>query len=51
MSEADARARIAVQASDEERLRLADVVIDTDGPLSQTEAQTDELWARLTAEA
>jgi dephospho-CoA kinase len=51
MSEADARARIAAQASDEERLRLADVVIDTDGPLSQTEAQTDELWARLTAGA
>ncbi|PVW06795.1 dephospho-CoA kinase [Microbacterium sp. Gd 4-13] len=51
MSEADARARIAAQASDAERLRLADVVIDTDGPLAQTEAQADELWKRLTAEA
>ncbi|MFG6476877.1 dephospho-CoA kinase [Microbacterium sp. P06] len=49
MSEADARARIAAQASDDERLRIADVVIDTDGPLSRTETQTDELWERLTA--
>ncbi|MFG6445819.1 dephospho-CoA kinase [Microbacterium sp. P07] len=49
MSEADARARIAAQASDDERLRIADVVIDTDGPLNQTETQTDELWERLTA--
>jgi dephospho-CoA kinase len=47
MSEADARARIASQVSDDERLRLADVVIDTDGPIAQTEEQTDRLWDRL----
>jgi dephospho-CoA kinase len=47
MSEADARARIASQVSDNERLRIADVVIDTDGPMEQTEEQTDRLWNRL----
>lgn len=49
MSEADARARLAAQVSDEERLRLADVVIDTDGEIARTEAQVDELWERLSA--
>jgi dephospho-CoA kinase len=49
MSETDARARIASQASDEERLRIADVVIDTDGTIEQTEARADELWERLVA--
>ena len=49
MSEADARARIAAQVSDEERLRIADVVIDTDGSMAHTEAQADDLWERLTA--
>lgn len=47
MSEADARARIASQVPDEERLRLADVVIDTDSSLEDTEAQVDALWERL----
>lgn len=49
MSEADARARIAAQVSDEERLRIADVVIDTDATMAQTEEQTDRLWDRLVA--
>ncbi|WP_243227773.1 dephospho-CoA kinase [Microbacterium sp. CIAB417] len=43
----DARARIAAQVSDEERLAVADVVIDTSGSLADTIAQTDELWERL----
>ncbi len=47
MAEADARARIAAQVSDEERRRLADVVIDTSGSLEHTLAQTDALWTRL----
>lgn len=46
-SEQDARARIAAQVSDRERLALADVVIDTSGSLEDTLAQTDELWERL----
>ncbi|MGC0371017.1 dephospho-CoA kinase [Microbacterium sp. SLBN-111] len=47
LSEADARARIASQASDDERLALADVVIDTTGDLDDTRRQVDELWGRI----
>jgi dephospho-CoA kinase len=47
LSEADARARIASQAGDDERLALADVVIDTTGDLDATRRQVDELWERL----
>ena len=49
MDEADARARVASQASDERRLAIADVVIETDGELERTIAQTDALWERLRA--
>jgi dephospho-CoA kinase len=47
LSEAEAAARIASQAPDEARLRIADVVIDTAGTLEATLRQTDELWNRL----
>lgn len=47
-SDADARARIGSQASDEERLALADVVIDTSTTLDATRRQVDELWDRVT---
>ena len=47
LSEAEAAARIASQAPDEARLRIADVVIDTAGTLDDTLRQTDELWNRL----
>ncbi len=40
-----ARARIAAQASDEQRLARADVVIDSSGSLAHTVAQADALWA------
>lgn len=49
LSESDARARIGSQASDEERLALADVVIDTARDLDATRAQVDELWRRVAA--
>jgi dephospho-CoA kinase len=49
MERAEAERRIRSQASDEERLAVADVVIDTDGTLAQTLEQTDLLWDRLTA--
>lgn len=49
MSESDARARVANQATDEERRALADVVIDTGGTESQTIEQTDALWSKLTS--
>lgn len=45
---ADAAAqRIASQASDADRLAVADIVIDTDGSLDHTLAQVDALWAKL----
>ena len=47
LSEQEAAARIASQVTDEERLQIADVVIDTSGSLEHTLAQTDELWAAL----
>jgi dephospho-CoA kinase len=47
LSGQDAEARIASQVSDEERLRLADVVIDTEGALEETLRQADALWERL----
>lgn len=48
MPEADARARMAAQASRAQRLAVADVVIDNDGPLSALEPQVLALWERLT---
>ena len=47
MSAAEAEARIGAQVSDEARLAIADVVIDTSGSIEQTIAQTDALWDRL----
>lgn len=47
MSEAEAAARIAAQASDEQRLAIADVVIDTGGSLEDTIARTDGVWEML----
>ncbi len=48
MSEADAQARIAAQATREERLAVADFVIDNNGGLAELDRQIDEVWARLT---
>lgn len=47
MDEPAAQARIAAQVSDEQRLAIADVVIDTAGSLADTIAQTDALWERI----
>lgn len=47
MSEADAAARIASQVSDDARLAVADVVIDTAGTMDDTHRQVDDLWATL----
>ncbi|MEY9953460.1 dephospho-CoA kinase [Leifsonia sp. EB34] len=47
MDRAEAERRIGSQASDEERLAVADVVIDTDGALDRTLEQVDELWESL----
>lgn len=42
--EEDARARILNQASESERIKIADTVIDTSGALAETIAQTDAFW-------
>ena len=44
---ADARARMAAQATDEERRELATYVVDNSGDLGQLEAQVDAVWADL----
>jgi dephospho-CoA kinase len=49
MAEADVRARIANQATDEQRERAADVVIDNGGSAEELEAQVKDLWKRLTS--
>lgn len=50
MDERAARERIDAQVSDEKRLAIADVVIDTAGDLAETHAQTDALWERIRAQ-
>ncbi|MFJ2552982.1 dephospho-CoA kinase [Microbacterium sp. NPDC087591] len=47
MDESAAQARIEAQVSDEKRLAIADVVIDTAGALADTITQTDALWERI----
>jgi dephospho-CoA kinase len=46
----EAQNRVNAQVSDERRLAIADVVIDTAGSLEQTEQQVDAFWQRLTGE-
>lgn len=48
MQPSEAQNRIDAQVSDEKRLAIADVVIDTAGSLTETEQQVDALWQRLT---
>jgi len=49
LEEADVRNRIAHQATDEQRRRVADVVIANGGTPEELAARADELWQRLTA--
>ena len=51
MTESDARARMAAQATREERLAVADIVVDNDGPLEDLEPQVRSVWSELTARA
>ncbi len=51
MTREEATHRLNSQASDAERLALADVVIDSNGTLEETLAQADELWALAHAAA
>lgn len=51
MTEDEARARMAAQASREQRLAIADLVIDNDGPLEALEPQVRKIWAELSERA
>lgn len=47
MTEQDARARMAAQATREKRLEIADVVIDNDVPLEELRHRVRDVWADL----
>ncbi|GGO50335.1 dephospho-CoA kinase [Streptomyces lasiicapitis] len=47
MTEDDARARMAAQATREKRLEIAGIVVDNDGPLEQLAPRVDEVWREL----
>ncbi|MFE4668651.1 dephospho-CoA kinase [Streptomyces sp. NPDC056716] len=47
MTEDDARARMAAQATREKRLEIADIVIDNDVPLDELRGRVREVWAEL----
>ena len=51
MTREEAAHRVNSQASDAERLAIADVVIDSNGTLDGTLTQADELWAMAAAAA
>ena len=47
MTREQVRARIAAQASREQRLAVADIVIDNSGTLAELDRQVGELWLEL----
>ncbi|MCL7497358.1 dephospho-CoA kinase [Streptomyces sp. MCA2] len=47
MAEDEAKSRMAAQATREQRLAVADLVIDNDGPLEALERQVRAVWERL----
>jgi dephospho-CoA kinase len=47
MPEQQARERMAAQASREQRLAIADMVIDNSGSLTDLDKRVDEIWAQL----
>jgi dephospho-CoA kinase len=51
LPEPDARARIAAQATDEQRRAVADVVLDNSGTPEELEAQVDRFWNERVAPA
>ncbi|CAL9565316.1 dephospho-CoA kinase [Streptomyces sp. enrichment culture] len=51
MTEEDARARMAAQATREQRRDVADVVIDNDVPLDELERRVDAVWTDLVRRA
>ncbi|MEV6553442.1 dephospho-CoA kinase [Streptomyces sp. NPDC051597] len=51
MAKAEAEARMAAQATRAQRLAVADLVIDNDGPLEALEPQVAKVWAELVERA
>lgn len=51
MTETDATARMATQATREQRLAIADLVIDNSGDLDALEHKVREVWAELAERA
>ncbi|MEV5984203.1 dephospho-CoA kinase [Streptomyces sp. NPDC052051] len=51
MTEEDARARMAAQATREKRLEIADIVIDNDVPLERLRQRVRDVWDDLTRRA
>ncbi|MEU9638000.1 dephospho-CoA kinase [Streptomyces tendae] len=51
MTEQDARARMAAQATREQRREIADVVVDNDVPLDELRRRVKELWDELVRRA
>ncbi|MFF3891173.1 dephospho-CoA kinase [Streptomyces sp. NPDC001914] len=51
MTEEDARARMAAQASRDKRLAIADIVVDNDVPLDALERRVADVWAELVRRA
>lgn len=51
MSEADARARMAAQATREQRRAIADIVIDNDVPLDELAQRVKDVWSELVRRA
>ncbi|GAA1612754.1 dephospho-CoA kinase [Kribbella sancticallisti] len=47
MAEEEAKARIASQASRDQRLAAADLVVDNSGTLEDLDRRVDEVWAEL----
>ena len=47
LPEDDVRRRIAVQQTREERLAIADFIIDNSGNLEETQSQVDRIWSSL----
>ena len=51
MAAEEVRSRIAAQLNDEDRARIADVLLDNDGEPARLEPQVDRLWAKLVKRA
>ncbi|MEV0096123.1 dephospho-CoA kinase [Streptomyces sp. NPDC050738] len=51
MAEQEAQARMAAQATRDDRRAIADLLIDNDGPLPALEPQVRKVWAELTERA